>query len=427
MPTRKGEPWGGVHLEVGGLQWGRVVADAEGRVHGDRPVPGVRASMGPRRCRRGRRNAASTASRVRGRFNGAASLPTRKDAGASPAASLVAGFNGAASLPTRKEAGPPQWVQALGTLQWGRVVADAEGLTALGLSAVGGKASMGPRRCRRGRAYDHHDGLGPTPQPLQWGRVVADAEGSSPVRSRSRSTSASMGPRRCRRGRVPSSTSTATAPRRFNGAASLPTRKALGYDEVDEVTGRFNGAASLPTRKGATRCPARRPGSRFNGAASLPTRKGRESRREHAAQRRFNGAASLPTRKGPRSCATRSGSSSLQWGRVVADAEGPYARGWSSQTMPQLQWGRVVADAEGGLCDTLHPEAIRRFNGAASLPTRKGGRRQRTRQPCGLASMGPRRCRRGRWGALEPLRFFADASMGPRRCRRGRSTSAASR
>ncbi len=78
MPTRKGG------------------AELHGH-HGDR-----RASMGPRRCRRGREFATAACRSKNSRFNGAASLPTRKVEPGHDGALLTAGFNGAASLPTRK-------------------------------------------------------------------------------------------------------------------------------------------------------------------------------------------------------------------------------------------------------------------------------------------------------------------------------------
>ncbi len=61
--------------------------------------------------------------------------------------------------------------------------------------------------------------------------------------------------------------------------------------------------------------------------------------------------------------------SKLQWGRVVADAEGIRPPSPTHPT-PELQWGRVVADAEGSRMITESAPVIG-FNGAASLPTRK--------------------------------------------------------
>ncbi len=103
MPTRKATQ---SNAETAGarLQWGRVVADAEGRADGVQ-LPALRtASMGPRRCRRGR--------------------PANVDA----------------------REFKDEW------LQWGRVVADAEG--------------------EEGELNAYYI------EQLQWGRVVADAEGN---------------------------------------------------------------------------------------------------------------------------------------------------------------------------------------------------------------------------------------------------------
>ncbi len=238
--------------------------------------------MGPRRCRRGRTTACATWRGDCSRFNGAASLPTRKAILSSTAddrkstASMgprrcrrgrrrwgrppgcgSPGFNGAASLPTRKAVGAGTRITGdVVGLQWGRVVADAEGGKELHI-------------CLSVRS-------------LQWGRVVADAEG----RRRRSSTSA--------------------RPSSFNGAASLPTRKATAAPRApDRSTSGFNGAASLPTRKAFAHAthsaywlglqwgrvvadaegrngtpPDRHPPSGFNGAASLPTRKGSASRCE---------------------------------------------------------------------------------------------------------------------------------------------------
>ncbi len=334
----------GTNITITVLQWGRVVADAEGGLvmsagnslgsgfNGAASLPtrkatmdpaevaALGASMGPRRCRRGRSGVArqpedstdelqwgrvvadaegSFATRARSSwacFNGAASLPTRKDdssAGVLPRASR---FNGAASLPTRKggEADiekPPGFL-----LQWGRVVADAEGTRRFSGTSGPLGASMGPRRCRRGRYAD--------------------------LRLRPHHHGASMGPRRCRRGR-------------------RPAARARGSDRG------FNGAASLPTRKAARP----RPWRAAPDTASMGPRRCRRGRFTIAP---WNSACS---------CA-------LQWGRVVADAEG-YACEDGATSSILLQWGRVVADAEGGGTRRGGRRSSPRFNGAASLPTRK--------------------------------------------------------
>ncbi len=102
MPTRKGAFSNAAGEFAAKLQWGRVVADAEG--------------SSPR----------SRAERA-WRFNGAASLPTRKGRHRSPSSWRRSRFNGAASLPTRKDRIAIVTSTQRTTLQWGRVVADAEG------------------------------------------------------------------------------------------------------------------------------------------------------------------------------------------------------------------------------------------------------------------------------------------------------------
>ncbi len=204
-------------------------------------------------------------------------------------------------------------------LQWGRVVADAEGSAGpCARPRTGRCASMGPRRCRRGRK-----GIRVPDQPpklLQWGRVVADAEGP---RARAR---AAASHRSLQWGRVVADAEGEVAQPsrrlggRFNGAASLPTRKAKQIDALDN-TDRLQWGRVVADAEGATPTSAPATSGRFNGAASLPTRK--ELRRRH---RRHVRRASM----GPRRCRrgragtrdTQHQRGRLQWGRVVADAEG---------------------------------------------------------------------------------------------------------
>ncbi len=103
----------------------------------------------------------------------------------------------------------------------------------------------------------------------------------------------------------------------------------------------------MPTRKGSASVSLSCAMVSFNGAASLPTRKGASMESWSTKKRlRFNGAASLPTRK--------------------------------------ARTGAVL------------PAMRSCFNGAASLPTRKAARRKPLATAIECASMGPRRCRRGR-------------------------------
>ena len=166
------------------------------------------ASMGPRRCRRGRR-------------------------GLRPAFS---GHRAPASMgPRRCRRGRP-----------GR-----SGASAIDRFTIATAASMGPRRCRRGRprgtlgctrakATGFNGAAAMSPRKtaagihsdyrclrLQWGRGDVAAEDSvASVKPRTRPW-ASMGPRRCRRGRRNRDCSIGTAGACFNGAAAMSPRKTM--------------------------------------------------------------------------------------------------------------------------------------------------------------------------------------------------------
>ena len=188
----------------GWLQWGRVVEDAE--TWGGTRAAGVRgrASMGPRRGRRGNSTATTPSPRSRRCFNGAASWKTRKHQEATRLPAPPTSFNGAASWKTRK----------LANIQLVERLSDA---------------SMGPRRGRRGNRGEKRQE--PRPVWLQWGRVVEDAE-TGYVRKGERLTKgASMGPRRGRRGNRPADlhddrdTQASMGPRRGRrGNHSCPSR-----------------------------------------------------------------------------------------------------------------------------------------------------------------------------------------------------------
>ena len=111
----------------------------------------------------------------------------------------------------------------------------------------------------------------------------------------------------------------------------------------------------------------------------------------------------------------------LQWGRdvTVADVSLPVCE--TPQLLVRLQWGRdvTVADVSPPTCERAPRD--RRFNGAATLPSRMCRREAQQRLARQTrASMGPRRYRRG---CLQAALIFAltlaRASMGPRRYRRG--------
>ncbi len=157
------------------LQWGRVRENAEG-LHGHHPV-GVRgreASMGPRSRERGRRDAGRC-----GLGQAMASMgPRSRERGRL--------FSGTCA-------------SAAGTLQWGRVRENAEGVDAQ-------RPCVPVTALQWGRVRENAEGVGSMTSllvsiALQWGRVRENAEGAirSPSSLRSR--------------------------RRFNGAAFARTRK----------------------------------------------------------------------------------------------------------------------------------------------------------------------------------------------------------
>ncbi len=89
-------------------------------------------------------------------------------------------------------------------------------------------------------------------------------------------------------------------------------------------------------------------------------------------QRCFNGAATFPSRKWLLSVTTFCGKAMLQWGRDVSVAE--IDDGDSSElSLVRLQWGRDVSVAEICRC-ALARRSARRFNGAATFPSRKWDR-----------------------------------------------------
>ena len=104
--------------------------------------------------------------------------------------------------------------------------------------------------------------------------------------------------------------------------------------------------------------------------------------------------------------------SPLQWGRDFSVAEGCEALG-PDNGANQLQWGRDFSVAEGP-CTCLDPNTAARFNGAATLVSRKvspaGRRGKEQRRFNGAATLVSRKA--------EPIAcrpdFSRPASMGPR-------------
>ena len=181
---------------------------------------------------------------------------------------------------------------------------------------------------------------------LQWGRLHAEAERDPRRAPPRRDHRASMGPPPCGGGKTRLTTPVLRASLSFNGAASMRRRKAQGRRQEGRVYRGFNGAASMRRRKAGRDTGRRAAPARFNGAASMrrrkvpsaPTMLSRHSRlqwgRLHAeAERpwacstgtrrtsRFNGAASMRRRKGQKLIRTWAADAELQWGRLHAEAE----------------------------------------------------------------------------------------------------------
>ena len=156
------------------LQWGHGLAAVDGSPAGTRGAAACRASMGPRPCGRGRTAAVEAAAREHELQWGHG----------------LAAVDGSVSRPQTPNA-PPSFNGATALRPW-TANASAPG-------QVGGRASMGPRPCGRGRS-----GPPPAPAPLPEGFNGATAlrpwtvEGA---RQAKLAAKASMGPRPCGRGR----------------------------------------------------------------------------------------------------------------------------------------------------------------------------------------------------------------------------------
>ena len=233
------------------LQWGRDDGVAE-----DRGPPRQRggqghASMGPRRWGRGRRKVSHL-----GVGHVAASMgPRRWGRGRRApdevlAAALVR-FNGAATMGSRKTS----WSElrpGLGFtwLQWGRDDGVAEDVAMLRIRLL--------------------------LVQLQWGRDDGVAEDAKFGQRGFRIASASMGPRRWGRGRLRADRQGQVGRIRFNGAATMGSRKT----RADRHRGQsawecFNGAATMGSRKTWPTSAGRTLADCFNGAATMGSRKTR--------------------------------------------------------------------------------------------------------------------------------------------------------
>ena len=121
----------------------------------------------------------------------------------------------------------------------------------------------------------------------------------------------------------------------------------------------------------------------------------------------FNGAASMRMRRGSIGKWILGGWSSLQWGRIHADAEGLLHFPLPDPRSTMLQWGRIHADAEGprGCAQNVH-------DGSASMgphPCGCGGTVTALQTPgLSCASMGPHPCGCGGVTAFFGISWFRD-------------------
>ncbi len=377
------------------------------------------ASMGPRRCRRGRRRGTWTPSGSPTCFNGATPMSAWKtpprpglnraavelqwghaDVGVEdvPPADATTPVRTASMGPRRCRRGRRSTMNpSPGSL------ASFNGATPMsawktrgidGLDHDAGLASMGPRRCRRGRRGRDPQRAAPG-EELQWGHADVGVEdrrpgsrprwrgygfnGATPMSAWKTTLPrlpptvevASMGPRRCRRGRQLSMTS----PRRFRYASMGPRRCRRGrrrpVPDPPRRRHRFNGATPMSAWKTLMSPPL----GASPSAASMGPRRCRRGRRMLAgpglaAEKGFNGATPMSAWKTPIQRITGSIAYTLQWGHADVGVE--------DSTTAAARWGGISA------------------------------------------SMGPRRCRRGRRDHRGRQAQASAASMGPRRCRRGR-------
>ena len=135
----------------------------------------------------------------------------------------------------------------------------------------------------------------------------------------------------------------------------------------------------------------------------------------------FNGAATFRSRKEDVNSTARPDLAPLQWGRDLSVAEG-LVDGVAAANKGLLQWGRDLSVAEGARVPAAaraldlrlqwgrdlsvaegpplgpRPRPRRRFNGAATFRSRKGGAGSAAAHEDERASMGPRPFGRGRIG-----------------------------
>ena len=284
-----------------------------------------------------------------------------------------ASFNGAATLWSRKAIPPEGQGHAAAVLQWGRDAVVAERVRPAVLTSEATEASMGPRRCGRGKvdttSLSQSGSISFNGAATLWSR-----KGQPPVHLPGHDRHASMGPRRCGRGKR-----IEMGLNQPGDAASMGPRRCgrgkAGASAGSSLTaGCFNGAATLWSRKDGQ--PRRREGD--SRASMGPRRCGRGKRRSRGPGRRRN--------KAP-----------LQWGRDAVVAE-RRSIGKSSRQLPWLQWGRDAVVAESGLPATVRVMTGGLQWGRDAVVAERNLCRHLLRHAL-HASMGPRRCGRGKLAA----------------------------
>ena len=352
------------------------------------------ASMGPRHYRRGNRPRAKRTDGYFLRFNGAATLSSRKSIATGRFSRCRTSFNGVATLSSRKCTQKP-------TKRVAYIL-----------------ASMGPRHYSRGNDIV---GLAQSAlkDELQWGRDIIVAEILYRGSSDDGYSRASMGPRHYRRGNrardnaeTPERESASMGPRHYrrgNGAL-MSYRKAAkklqwGRDIIvaeislrlvaSGVNNLLQWGRDIIVAEMHPATPPPRATQRFNGAATLSSRKFTHARKEQFGMNGFNGAATLSSRKSPNHHFRRRG--------VGCASMGPrhYRRGNFGDA--QVSGVACVYASMGprhyrrGNHDDRRSTALHRlrsFNGAATLSSRKLQQRCK-RYARRRASMGPRHYRRG--------------------------------
>ncbi len=299
---------------------------------------------------------------------------------------------------------------------------------------------MGPRRFRRGcqaalaAKQLAHDQASMGPRRFRRGCSAPRLNAELNVRR------ASMGPRRFRRGCPRLWVQWPASRRRFNGAATFPSRMFIHLTSPSSLRPASMGPRRF--RRGCLRASgdARSPRPRFNGAATFPSRMLPRLLRSSSPMR----SASMGPRRFRRGCVScqrvRRKRDRLQWGRDVSVADvtqtskrcSPRSVSFNgAATFPSRMFKRprcVLTNVEASMgprrfrrgCHRTSrcPLISRGFNGAATFPSRMSLRIARafaTLRRFNGAATFPSRMSKPPSGIKE----WEEASMGPRRFRRG--------